>query len=185
MTKIIHPVAGALALTRSRWPPPSRLRSRDATMKNWVAVASAEHVQLGQKAGFMQICHGKSAPLRRIRSGDVVAYYSPTYTFRGPDKLRAFTAIGIAQTGEPYPADMGGGFRPYRRNVNWLPAEEVPIQPLLDQLSFTTDRKRWGYQLRFGLFEICAADMEIIAKAMRATLPNLEHDYPQDPGEVL
>jgi hypothetical protein len=142
-------------------------------MKNWIAVASAEHVRLGRKAGFMQVCHGKAAPLRHISPGDVVAYYSPTYTFKSPDKLQAFTAIGIAHTGEPYQADMGGGFRPYRLNVNWLPAEAVPIRPLLDQLRFTRARKCWGYQLRFGFFEICVADVEIIAKAMRATLPKL------------
>ena len=69
--------------------------------------------------------------------------------------------------------------RPYRLNVNWLPAEEAPIRPLLDQLRFTRTRKPWGYQLRLGFFEICVADMEIIAKAMRTTLPKLEHDYPR------
>jgi len=81
-------------------------------MKNWVAVASAEHVRLGQKAGFMQICHGKAAPLRRIRPGDVVAYYSPTYTFMGPDKLQAFTAIGIAHTGSRIPLIWKEAFVP-------------------------------------------------------------------------
>jgi len=30
--------------------------------KNWIAVASAEHVRLGRKKGFMQVCHGKAAP---------------------------------------------------------------------------------------------------------------------------
>ena len=30
------------------------------------------------EAGFMQVSHGKAAPLRRIRPGDGVAYYSPT-----------------------------------------------------------------------------------------------------------
>lgn len=32
-------------------------------MKSWVAVASAEHVQKGREQGFMQVCHGKGAPL--------------------------------------------------------------------------------------------------------------------------
>lgn len=45
--------------------------------RNWVAVASAEHVRIGRAAGFMQVCHGKAAPLRRIKPGDRVAYYSP------------------------------------------------------------------------------------------------------------
>ncbi|MCW8418635.1 hypothetical protein OQJ18_04590 [Fluoribacter dumoffii] len=34
--------------------------------KNWLAVASAEHVRLSKKMGIMQVCHGKIAPLKRI-----------------------------------------------------------------------------------------------------------------------
>ena len=140
-------------------------------IRNWIAVASAEHVRLGRGAGFMQVCHGKAAPLRRIGPGDRVVYYSPTKTFRGTDNLQAFTAIGIAGADEPHQADMGGGFCPYRRAVTWLPAAETPIRPLLDRLAFTAARKSWGYQLRFGLFEIGAADMRLIANAMKAALP--------------
>jgi hypothetical protein len=39
-------------------------------MKHWLAVASAEHVRRGQAEGFMQVCHGKAAPLKRIQPGD-------------------------------------------------------------------------------------------------------------------
>jgi len=46
--------------------------------QNWIAVASAEHVRRGQSEGFMQVCHGKAAPLRRVRPGNRVVYYSPT-----------------------------------------------------------------------------------------------------------
>lgn len=44
----------------------------------WVAVASAEHVRIGRKDGFMQVNHGKAAPLRRIKPGDGIVYYSPS-----------------------------------------------------------------------------------------------------------
>nr|WP_315485999.1 EVE domain-containing protein [uncultured Undibacterium sp.] len=47
-------------------------------MKNWIAVACAEHVAIGRELGFMQVCHGKASPLRRLRAGDKVVYYSPT-----------------------------------------------------------------------------------------------------------
>ena len=45
--------------------------------RNWLAVASAEHVEIGRDAGFMQVCHGKATPLRRVQPGDRVVYYSP------------------------------------------------------------------------------------------------------------
>jgi hypothetical protein len=139
--------------------------------KCWIAVASAEHVRIGRSAGFMQVCHGKGAPLRRITPGDWVAYYSPTETFGGRDRRQAFTAIGVVKPGLPYQSDMGGGFRPFRRDVRWISAGETPIQPLLDGLSFSADSKNWGYQLRFGLFAISDHDIAMIAKAMGAALP--------------
>lgn len=137
-------------------------------MKSWIAVASAEHVRLGLAEGFMQVCHGKSGPLRRISPGDRVAYYSPTDKFRGKDRLQAFTAIGIVAPRTPYQADMGGGLRPFRRDVYWRHAQKAPIRPMLDHLAFTRDNKNWGYQLRFGLFEIAGDDMALITETMKA-----------------
>lgn len=92
-------------------------------------------------AGFMPACHGKTAPLRRIRPGDRVAYYSPTIEFGGKNKFQAFTAIGIVEHGEPYQVELGGGFQPYRRDVCWLPAEEAPIRPILGMLEFSAEKK--------------------------------------------
>ena len=43
----------------------------------WIAVACAEHARRGKELGFMQVCHGKGAPLRRLKAGDGVVYYSP------------------------------------------------------------------------------------------------------------
>ncbi len=136
--------------------------------EHWVAVASAEHVGRGRAEGFMQVCHGKASPLRRIMPGDGVVYYSPTMIFGGKDRLQAFTAIGTVRDGSPYRADMGGGFHPFRRDVIWRAAMEAPIQPLLDALDFTAGKRNWGYQLRFGLFSISAHDFGVITQAMHA-----------------
>jgi EVE domain len=125
-------------------------------------------VNLGREQGFMQVCHGKAAPLLRLHGSDRVAYYSPTSAFRGKDTLQAFTALGVVRSGEPYAADMGGGFRPYRRDVNWLAARPAAIRPLLVQLAFASRPGGWGYPMRFGLFEISAHDMDLIAGAMQA-----------------
>lgn len=136
---------------------------------HWIAVASAEHARRGRAEGFMQVCHGKAAPLKRIGSGDRVVYYSPTVTFRGKDRLQAFTAIGVVVDDDPHCIDMGNGFCPYRRNVAWADAEEAPIQPLLETLQFTAGKSNWGYQFRFGLFAIGPEDWHGIETAMRAT----------------
>ncbi|MBM3647433.1 MAG: EVE domain-containing protein [Alphaproteobacteria bacterium] len=139
--------------------------------KNWLAVASAEHVEIGRHGGFMQVSHGKATPLRRIQPGDRIVYYSPNRTYsasharRGDDRLQAFTAIGTVKPGKPYQADMGFGFRPFRRDVDWHDAEAMPLALLQARLAFTQE-PNWGYRLRQGLIEITEADMTLIAEAM-------------------
>ena len=138
--------------------------------KNWLAVASAEHVEIGRDAGFMQVCHGKATPLRRVQPGDRIVYYSPnriyspSHASRGKDRLQAFTAIGTVK-GALYPADLGFGFQPYRRDVAWHDAEPVSLARLQDELAFAQENN-WGYRLRQGLVEISGADMTTIAEAM-------------------
>jgi hypothetical protein len=144
----------------------------------WIAVACAEHVRRGRAGGFMQVCHGKAAPLRRIRPDDRIVYYSPTVSLGGKDPLQAFTAIGVVKPGEPYRFDMGNGFQPYRRDVTWTEAEEMPIRPLLGDLELTAGKSGWGYQFRFGLLSIGRHDFHLIASAMRCD------SIPVDPGDT-
>lgn len=137
----------------------------------FLAVASAEHVERGRAGGFMQVCHGKCGPLRRVRPGDRVVYYSPTGSFQGRDRLQAFTAIGVVKDGEPYSFDMGGGFCPFRRDVAWLAARAAPIAPLTARLDLCAGSPNWGIRLRAGLLPISDRDLETIARAMGATFP--------------
>lgn len=144
--------------------------------KNWIAVASADHARRGcvkPADGFMQVCHGKCAPLKRVAPGDRVAYYAPTQTMGGRDKLQQFVSLGVVQAGQPYAVDMGGGFVPFRRHVAYVPAREASILPLLDQFNFVENRQRWGYKFRFGLFEVNDHDMQLITVAMAADLAGL------------
>lgn len=134
--------------------------------RNWIAVASADHVRRGIAGGFMQVNHGKEAPLKRVRPGDNIIYYSPTEQYRAADRLQAFTAIGIVRPGEPYQGFMGEGFTPFRRDVDWRKAHETPIRPLLPILEFTAGRPNWGAPFRFGPVEISGQDFQTIEQAM-------------------
>jgi len=133
---------------------------------SWIAVACAEHVRRGVVGGFMQVCHGKVAPLRRISPGDRIAYYSPTERFGAEDRLQCFTAIGTVGDGDIEQVDMGGGFRPFRRSVRYLDATPAPIRPLIAQPAFALAGKGWGARLRFGLLRIDDPSMDAIAIAM-------------------
>jgi len=60
--------------------------------KYWVIVASKDHVKTGIAEGIDQACHGKASPLRRMKKGDFVIYYSGKQTLGKPDKYQEFTA---------------------------------------------------------------------------------------------
>jgi hypothetical protein len=137
-------------------------------VSDWVAVASAEHVAIGRAGGFMQVGHGKGAPLKRLQVGDRIAYYSPVRRLGGKEACQAFTAIGTVRDERIYQGRMADGFEPFRRDVDWCDAHEASIRPLLDALSFTQGKPNWGYAFRFGLLKVTADDMALIARAMQA-----------------
>ena len=135
---------------------------------SWVAVASAEHVALGRAQGFMQVGHGKGAPLKRLHASDRIACYSPVRVFGAKDACQAFTAVGVVRDERVYQGTMGDDFKPFRKDVDWFAAQEVPIRPLLESLSFTQGKSNWGYAFCFGLLKVTEADMDLIARAMHA-----------------
>lgn len=136
----------------------------------WIGVASRDHVHKGMEGGFCQLCHGKNNPLKRLNPGDWIVYYSPRTAIDGGETVQAFTAIGQILQGEPYACDMGNGFIPYRRDVQFIPAQEAPIRSLLDRLSFIKNKQSWGYVFRLGLIEIPASDFLEIAAVMQAAI---------------
>ena len=46
-------------------------------MKHWIAVVSRDHAQIAARSGFLQVNHGKAAPLRKTSAGDEVFIYCP------------------------------------------------------------------------------------------------------------
>ena len=134
----------------------------------WIAVACADHVTIGHAGGFMQVCHGKRAPLERMHAGDGVVYYAPVQTLGQKKPLRQFTAIGHVLPTEPYAFAMRPDFVPWRRDVAWLPSRPVPVATLLDAMHWSQGKKHWAYPLRFGLLRIDAHDWDVISGAMQA-----------------
>lgn len=137
-------------------------------MRYWIGVASKEHVARGVDGGFCQLCHGKAHPLKRMSVGDGIIYYSSKTTFGGSEPCQQFTAIGRVVGDAVYPFEMSPEFIPFRRDVEFYPAREIDIRPLVPLLGFIKDKNRWGYAFRFGHLEISQADFELIAGHMLA-----------------
>jgi len=135
-------------------------------MNYWIIVASKDHLQRGVAGGFIQANHGKAAPLKRMQPGDWVIFYSPKLEYEKPEKLQCFTAICTILDENIYQHDMGGGFVPFRRNARFLPARDVPILLLINDLTFIKDKVHWGAPFRFGTLQIPEQDFRLIASKM-------------------
>lgn len=139
--------------------------------KYWVIVASKDHVKKGIAEGIAQANHGKSSPLKRMKKGDFVIYYSGKQTLGKPDKCQEFTALGKVSDDEIYQFQVSDDFCPSRRNIEFLKCQDVSIIPFIDDLDFIHNKKSWGYPFRFGFFEINKHDFDLISSQM------LHHHY--------
>ena len=138
----------------------------DRAIKYWIIVASKDHVKNGVAQGIAQACHGKSSPLKRMKKGDFIVYYSGKQTSEKPDKCQEFTALGKVIDDEIYPFQVSEDFCPSRRNIEFLECEDTTIIPLINDLDFIQNKKSWGYPFRFGLFEINHHDYDLISSKM-------------------
>jgi len=136
-------------------------------MRNyWIGVVSRSHVQIGVAGGFIQLNHGKKAPLQRLKPGDMLAMYSPRESYPDGPALQAFTAVGVIRTGEVYQVEMSPDFKPYRVDVEFLACKDAAIKPLVESLSFIKSKTHWGAAFRFGYIEVPEHDFALIADAM-------------------
>jgi hypothetical protein len=134
--------------------------------KYWLGVVSKEHVLRGVEGSFIQVCHGKEKPLKRMYKGDWIIYYSSKISMSGDEKLQAFTAIGKTKDDIVYQFSMSADFLPFRRNVEFLPCQEASILPLIQDLEFIPNKQHWGYPFRYGFLELNKHDFELIKSKM-------------------
>ncbi len=133
----------------------------------WIGVVAKDDVERAVAGGYTQLNHGKAGPLERLHAGDGFAFYSPRTSHPRGEPLQAFTAIGRVRSGAVYqgPPDIDGT-RPFRLDVDYLPAHDAPVKPLLEALTFIRSKTHWGAAFRFGVVRVPAADFGVIAAAM-------------------
>jgi hypothetical protein len=139
-------------------------------MNFWIGVVCRSHIEIGVRGGFMQLNHGKKAPVSRLKAGDHIAVYSPRTAYPDGPPLQAFTALGIVKTGTVYQVAISQDFKPYRVDVDFLPCAAAPIRPLIPNLSFIKNKQSWGTAFKFGHLKVPRGDFEQIGHAMGVRL---------------
>ncbi len=133
-------------------------------MKYYIIAASKDHVQVGMEEGIAQAGHGKKSQLDKLDKDDWVIYYSSKD--KDGKAYQKFTAIGQVDDKEPFQVTISADFKPWRRKINYYSVNELEIRPILDDLNFITNRKKWGLHLMSGFVEIKESDFKLIAEQM-------------------
>ena len=135
-------------------------------MKYYIIVASKDHVTKGKENGFAQAGHGKKTQLDKLKKNDWIIYYSSKDKYEDGKAYQKFTAIGQVIDNEPYQVSVNSDFEPWRRNIEFNSSNDLEIRPLISELGFISNKKKWGLHLMGGFVEIGKADFEKIATEM-------------------
>lgn len=138
----------------------------NTNLKYWIITASKEHVKNGTLGGFAQACHGKSSPLKKMKKGDYVIFYSSKEYFDKKDKCQEFTAIGKVKSDDIYQFEMTPEFCPFRIDIDFLQSNDISILPLINELEFIPNKQKWGYPFRWGTLQINESDFKLISNLM-------------------
>jgi len=142
----------------------------DRAARYWINTVSLDHVRAGVSGGFTQADHGKDTRLRHLARGDWLVFYSPRSAMKRGEPLQQFTVIGTIDADEPFQVAMSPTFHPWRLAVNFHDSRPADARSLIDDLDFISDKRRWGFPFRRGLFSVERSDFAQIAIAMGVDL---------------
>ena len=134
--------------------------------KYFLICASEDHVLKAVEGGFAQAGHGRKDLISEPAKNDWLVFYSAKDKYENGKPLQKFTALGQVIDEEPFQEHDAEKFKPWRRAVKFKKVSETEIRPLLEQLSFIKNKKKWGFYLIGGFRELPKADFETIRDAM-------------------
>jgi len=130
-------------------------------MKHWMAVISLEHAHIAAASGFLQVCHGKAAPLKATRAGDEFFIYCPKTHMKDGEALRQVVFRGHFKDDRVYQVEQFPGFHPWRKDVRFDTSFQAVALLSIAGLELTRN-PHWGMLARRGFFELSAADAALL-----------------------
>ncbi len=118
-----------------------------------IGVVHAAQVAAGKRQGFLAFSHGKEAAVRNLNVGDKVVFYAPKTDFDGAP-VQAFIGHATVTGAAPRQTDYMPGHPAWVRDAAFDDVAEVPVRPMLEELSFVKNPKHWGMAFRQGKFSI-------------------------------
>ncbi len=130
-------------------------------MTHWIAVISRAHARIAAGSGFLQVCHGKAAPLRRTAAGDEVFIYCPREAMGAGEVLKRIEFRCTFDDDRVYQVEQAPGFKPFRKDVTFDPGFVGVAIHDVGGLDLTAD-PHWGMRARQGFFQISPEDAGLL-----------------------
>ena len=138
-------------------------------MAYWIAVISREHARMASSSGFLQVCHGKAAPLRRTKAGDEVYIYCPREGMKTGAVLKRIEFRCTFDDDRVYQVEQAPGFTPFRKDVTFDTSYKGIAIHDVAGLELTAN-PHWGMLARRGFFEISAHDADLLRASGKGLL---------------
>ena len=139
----------------------------ERNLKHWIAVVSRDHAQIAARSGFLQVNHGKAAPLRRTSTGDEVFIYCPRSGMRAGEVLKRVEFRCVIENDTVYQGEQAPGFKPFRKDVRFDTGfQGISIGDV--QGMELTANPHWGMLARRGFFEISPHDAALLRASRKA-----------------
>lgn len=140
-------------------------------MKYYINVASKNHCLKGIEGGFIQSCHGKLWPLKKLQPEDKFILYASKIIFGEKASCQEFIAVGSITKDPSYETIINIKNQDqifYRKDVIFEKnLEATSILLLIENLDFIVNKKNWSYKFLFGFFEISEKDFNLIYNNMK------------------
>lgn len=142
----------------------------------WVVVlAEAEGLRWVLERSRMAWTEASARRATQIRPGDVLVLYVARGAYHNPTRDES-QLLGLAEVVSPVarlrrPVELAGRRFVVGCDLRFevlLPERGgVPVRSLVDRLSFVRRKDAWGQYFRSGLVRVPAADLEVLAGAVR------------------
>ena len=137
----------------------------------YIGVAHRAQVAHAAQEGFAAFSHGRQSAVQRLNPGDRVIYYAPRSDFDG-EPLQAFVAHATVTGDAPCQRAFSGAEGLFwARDAMFDTVTDVPVRPLIGDLTFVRDKAHWGMAFRQGGFRISREDYERIATLLLGRAP--------------
>lgn len=137
--------------------------SKDEVKHAWLLTATLENWRIAEEKGVFG-CHGNSGIIKKLKKGDYFIAFVPRVGFIGHGVVTGEYFVSHIKLW----SDKAYNHR-FQISTRIISNKVLPAAAIIDDLSFVTNKPRWGVFFRSGIREIPIADHNLLVKKITAS----------------